>query len=432
MILRRFDEWLGTFWVSNRPLSPLGAKTSIATTPTARKIAILLWIIAPYVVFYKTCVVSFRFRTTDDFFQLHQAMQRFVDRIPVYSEDYTATNPHYLYNPGATLLLSPFGYIDNYDLARNMFVCINAASIIISLGLLTKLFSFSLKHFIWPMSVVILLLTEGATHTLQFANMNGVILLGISVFLWAFIRGHSVLAGLAIGCAALFKPMLLPLILLALIARKWVIALVMALTPILFNLIAWPIVPQPGDYITKLVPYLQITRNYFNCSIPGVRVIYDLPTTVYYLWWLLVAVAAGVALVILSRWRFTDKLLWLVSSTAIIVVTVPTLSNLGQAYYSIFAFPLVFTVFHYRSLMHSPVIMLSMVGFYSYFNYSITDFTFLGYYELLQYTFSWSLLVVGSAIITVSWWRTEQETSGKVHDGRLRPPVEGTVAQSAI
>ncbi len=392
----------------------------------------LFWGVLPFMVFYKTLVVSFDQRITDDFEPLHKAMRRFIDRTAVYSENYSDTDPHYLYNPGSTLLLSPFGLIDNYDLARNIFICINAACIIIALGLLTKLFGFSLKHFIWPLSIISILFTEGGAHTLQFANINGVLLLGICIFFWGFIRGHSLLAGVAIGCAALFKPMLLPIVLLPLIARRWGIALGAITTPILLNLIAWPVVPQANDYLTKLVPYLAITRDYFNVSIAGITAFYDLPPVVHYSWWLLVAIAAGIALVVLSRWRFTDTLLWLVTSTTLIVVAVPTLSNLGQQYYSIFAFPLVFTLFHARSVIHNPVVAASMLAFYCHFDYSITHYKIIDYLGLLPCTLAWSLFIIASAVVIVSWWRTEQMSSGKAYDEGLHSPLRGAMAEETV
>lgn len=418
--------------MADKPLVNPEVNTKVAQGAIARVASMTLWLMVPYLVFYKTYVLAFNFPGTDDFHNLYLAMHRFVDGIPVYNEIYHHVDPHYLYSPGATLLLSPFGYVDTYWLARNIFISINAISILVSLALLTKLFGFSLKQFVFPASIVLLFITEGATHTLQFGNLNGVVLLGITVFFWCFIKGPSWLGALALGCAILFKPMFLPFVILPLIARKWGLAFLALATPLALNAIAWPLVPQASDYLTRVAPYLKITRDYANCSIAGVAVSTGMPQIVYYLWWSLVAVAAGVTLVVLSRWRFSNTLLWLVSSGAIMVVAVGCLSNLGQAYYSIFTFPIVFTVFHYRSLVHNPFVIFTMISFHSYFSYEYIFNNPITYPLSLQFTVAWSLFIITSAVVVVSWWRSEDSTPERSHNERIHSPNEGAVAKSTL
>ena len=65
------------------------------------------WPLAVLLVFHRVFVLARAGHATDDFTTVWSAARRFVERVPVYSEIYEHVDPHYLYNPGATLLLSP-------------------------------------------------------------------------------------------------------------------------------------------------------------------------------------------------------------------------------------------------------------------------------------------------------------------------------------
>ena len=76
-----------------------------------------LWPLAILTALHKIWA-SYESGTTDDFTTVWEALNRFWSGVPVYSEDYTTTDPHYLYLPGGTMLLSPLSALGNFDAAR--------------------------------------------------------------------------------------------------------------------------------------------------------------------------------------------------------------------------------------------------------------------------------------------------------------------------
>src|SRR5699024_6559298 len=179
---------------------------------------------------------------TDDFTTVYSALRRFIEGTPVYNEIYHFVDPHYLYNPGATLLLAPLGYITDFTLARLAFIAVNLLAIVLALGLLTRMAGFSLRSMVWPLSIALAMLTETVRNTLIFSNINGILLLMMVLFLWCVIHRRSWVGGLIIGLAILVKPMFLPLLFLPLVQKQWGALVGGILVPVIFNAVAWPLV----------------------------------------------------------------------------------------------------------------------------------------------------------------------------------------------
>src|SRR5699024_4591341 len=144
-----------------------------------------------------------------------------------------------------------------------------------------------------------------------------------------------------------------PLLFLPLMRLDWRTILGGVAVPITLNLVAWPILPGASDYLTKLVPYLGQTRDYANSSLAGWQAYFDIPNALYWPVWLATAMAVAIGMVILLRWRTTDVVLWSLTSSGLLLVGVFTLSSLGQQYYSMWLFPMLFTVRLPRSVFHS-------------------------------------------------------------------------------
>ena len=85
-----------------------------------------LWPLAILLVIHRIIVLALPGTATDDFTTVWSAARRFVERVPVYSETYHHVDPHYLYNPGATLLLSPLGVFPDMSVVRPLFILFNA------------------------------------------------------------------------------------------------------------------------------------------------------------------------------------------------------------------------------------------------------------------------------------------------------------------
>ena len=64
---------------------------------------------------------------TDDFGPVYRACQNFRRGWDIYNEHFNYVDPHYLYPPGGTLLMAPFGYLP-VDASRYWFIAHQHAS----------------------------------------------------------------------------------------------------------------------------------------------------------------------------------------------------------------------------------------------------------------------------------------------------------------
>ena len=129
---------LDNFWTAP---APQGAPTESATrtlSPAARATRAGAWPLAVLLIIHRVFVLARQGSPTDDFTTVWAATRRFVERVPVYNEVYHYVDPHYLYNPGATLLLSPLGLSADPNAVRPLFILANALAIIAALAWCTR------------------------------------------------------------------------------------------------------------------------------------------------------------------------------------------------------------------------------------------------------------------------------------------------------
>lgn len=388
------------------------------------------WPIALLIVIHRVFVSAWTGALTDDFTTVWSAAKRFVDRVPVYNETYHHVDPHYLYNPGATLLLSPLGLAPSIDVARPLFILANAAAIIIALAWLTRRSGFALSHPVFPFLIAAAFLTESVTNTLVFSNINGVLLLALVAFLDWFVRGHSWAAGLVLGFAIVIKPMFAPLLVLPLMRLDFKAPLAAVAVPVVLNLIAWPLTPGASDYVDKVMPYLGITRDYANVSLAGFAAYYGMPNWLHALLFLLIAAAVAVAIIGLARFRYSDAWMWAATSSGVLISGVCLLSSLGQAYYSMMLLPAILTVLRPLSPMHVAPVWVGIVIFYSPLQWAESNFPDLGAnLDIVLVTIAWSIFIVSIAAWVVSVSTTAKE---KANEPEQLPRLDrGAMARQA-
>lgn len=329
------------------------AQPADARAGLAQAITAAAWPVAALLVVHRLFVLARAGSVTDDFTTVWSAARRFVERVPVYNEVYSHVNPHYLYNPGATLLLAPLGFIADIDVARPLFIAVNAACIIAALAWLTKLAGRPLAGPTFPVAVALASSTEAVTNTLVFSNINGILLLALVAFIALLLSRRDIAAGVVLGLAILVKPMFAPLLALPLLQLRWRPALGAIGVPVVMNLIAWPLTPGARDYLDVVVPYLKVTRDYANSSLSGFAVYFGMPGWAHAMLFLLFAAAVAGAVLGLIRVRHSQELLYLAVGSGVLLAEVCLLSSLGQAYYSMMLFPALFTVFHPDSPLRS-------------------------------------------------------------------------------
>lgn len=397
---------LDRLWVAQNPLTDEfrpRRRTPFDAVGTA-----VAWPLAVMLVFHRVVILAFNGATTDDFTTVYSAIRRFLDGIPVYNEIYHHVDPHYLYNPGATLLLSPLGMVPDFNAARSWFIMVNAAAIIAGLALLTRMFGYSLRSVVFPASIALAFLTESVRNTLIFSNINGVLLLALVGFLWLFLHGRSWWAGIVIGLAILIKPQFAPLLFLPAVKFDWRTVVGGITVPVVFNLIAWPLVPGAGDYVSRLVPYLGEVRDYANSSLAGIAIYFGMPSALESALWLLFALIVGVGVIVLLRWRHTDPLLWATTTTGLLMTGVFFLSSLGQMYYSMMLFPMMFTVLLRTSVFHAWPAWLAAYLFLSPDDWMSSTWHDVGrWMDFFKPTFGWALLLVVTTTCVLMWWRGE-------------------------
>lgn len=402
------------------------AAAFVRPAPNAARLAnFALWPVAVVLVVHRVFILAFNGARTDDFTTVYSAVSRFAHGEPVYEQAYNHVDPLYLYNPGATLLLSPLGWVSNPEYARAAFIVTNAAAIIVALGILTKLVGRRLTNPLFPLSIALAFVTEAVQNTLIFSNINGILLLLLVGFLALLNlpQRHYLTpeqgqvhrtrhgrgawwAGVLIGVAILIKPQFAPLLAIPVVTRQWQALVGGMVVPVALNAIAWPLTPGASDYLDKLVPYLGKVRDYANSSLPGFAEYFAMPRPLYWAIWLGAAAAVAAALLLLLRWKDTDRVMWALTTSGTILVGVFFLSSLGQQYYSMWLFPLIFTVMLPRSVMHSWPAWLAAVLTFAPLSWSSDIWPTTGkWLSFFANTLGWGLFIIVIVCTAAVWFR---------------------------
>src|ERR1700758_1044144 len=219
----------------DRVLAAFGPRTGPPSTATI--VRSVLWPVAIMSVIHRSVILTLNGNITDDFKPVYRAVLNFRNHWDIYNEHFDYVDPHYLYPPGGTLLMAPFGYL-SFTPSRYLFILINTVAILIAWYLLLRLFKFTLSSVAAPALLLAMFCTETVTSTLVFTNINGCILLLEALFLRWLLDGrvgHQWWAGLAIGLTLVLKPLLGPLLLLPLLNRQWRGAGAAVVVPVVVN-----------------------------------------------------------------------------------------------------------------------------------------------------------------------------------------------------
>ncbi|WP_307787532.1 arabinofuranan 3-O-arabinosyltransferase [Mycolicibacterium sp. S2-37] len=384
----------------------------------------VLWPIAILSVIHRTFVLATNGFITDDFGPVYRAVSNLRRGLDIYNEHFEHVDPHYLYPPGGTLLLSPFGFLPEVA-SRNWYFTLNSAATVIAAYLLLRLFNYTLASVAAPALLLAMYSTESVTNTLVFTNINGFMLLAeVLFFRWLLDgrRGHEWLAGAAIGLALVVKPSLAPLLLLPLLNRQWRPLITAVAVPVVFNAVAWPLHTDPMNFITRTVPYIMGTRDYFNSSIQGNGIYYGLPPMLILGLRILFLLLAIGSLVLLYRfYRTRDPRFWMLTSSGVLLTASFLVLSLGQAYYSMMLFPFLMTVVLPNSVLRNWPAWLAVYGFMTMDRWLMWQWPTTGrFLEYMKVTYGWSLMLV--VVFSVLYFRyLDAKADGRLADG-IDPP----------
>jgi arabinofuranan 3-O-arabinosyltransferase len=403
-------------------LKAFAPRTSPPSTATVLRS--ILWPIAILMVIHRSYVLATNGYITDDYGPVYRAVVNFKMGWDIYNEHFDQVDPHYLYPPGGTLIMAPFGYLP-VDASRYWFITFNTIAIVIAACLLVKLFKFSLGSVALPALLVAMFCTESVVNTLVFGNINGcVLLLEVLFFRWLLDRkvNHQWWAGVAIGLSLVVKPLLAPLLLLPLLNRQWRPLVTAVLVPLVFNAAAWPLISDPMDYVTRTVPYIFSIRDYFNSSIQGNGTYYGLPLWLILLLRLTFLVLAVASLWLLYRYyRTRDPLFWMATSSGVLLIGSYLVLSLGQGYYSMMLFPFLMTVVLPNSVIRNWPAWLAIYGFMSADRWLLGHWPTTGrFLEYMKFTYGWCLMLI--VVFCVLYFRyLDAKADGRLDDG-IDPP----------
>lgn len=413
-----------------------GIKNALAPRTSAPSAATILrsvlWPVAIMSVIHRSYVLGTNGYITDDFGPVYRAVIAFKRHQPVYGENFNYVDPHYIYPPGGTLLLSPFGYLP-VDAARYWFIAINAVAIVIAAYLLLRLFDFTLVSVAAPALLLAMFCTESVTNTLVFTNINGVMLL-LEVLFFRWLLDDRVNAqwwsGAAIGLTLVIKPLLLPLLLLPLLNRQWRVFAGAIAIPLFFNAVAMfgphrLRVIDRWDYFRRTMKYLAQTRDYFNSSIAGNGLYYGLPEPLIALLRIAFLLIALVSVWLLYKYyRRRDVRFWALTTSGVVLTASFLLLGLGQGYYSMALFPFVMTVVLPNSVLRNWPAWLGIYGFFSMDRWLLGHWPTTGRaLEYLRFTYGWCLLLIVTMMVLVLRYRAAK-AAGTLEEG-LDPPWMG-------
>ncbi|MFC3777838.1 arabinofuranan 3-O-arabinosyltransferase [Mycolicibacterium holsaticum] len=400
---------------------------------TATVLRSILWPIAILSVIHRSYVLATNGYITDDFGPVYRAVVAFKMGQDIYNAQFDHVDPHYLYPPGGTLIMAPFGYLP-VDASRYWFIFFNTVAIVLAAYFLLRLFKFSLASVAAPALLLAMFCTENVTNTLVFGNINGcILLLEVLFFRWLLDgnKSHEWLAGVAIGLTLVVKPLLAPLLLLPLLNRQWRSLLTAFAVPVVFNVAAWPLISDPMSFVTRTLPYILSTRDYFNSSILGNGVYYGLPMWLIMLLRIAFVVLGAASLWLLYRYyRTRDQLFWMLTSSGVLLITSWLVLSLGQGYYSMMLFPFLMTVVLPNSVLRNWVAWLGIYGFMTMDRWLLGHWPTTGRaLEYLKITYGWSLVVI--VVFSVLYFRyLDAKAEDRLDDG-IDPPWVKQVREPA-
>ena len=395
----------------------------------------VLWPVAILSIIHRSYVLATNGYITDDFGPVYRAVVNFKLGLDIYNEHFDQVDPHYLYPPGGTLLLAPFGYLP-VDASRYWFIFFNTVAIIVAAYFLLRLFKFSMASVAAPALLLAMFCTESVTNTLVFTNINGCILLCEVLFFRWLLDGkvsHQWLAGIAVGLTLVIKPSLAPLLLLPLLNRQWRALIPAFVVPLVFNVAGWFMVSDPMNFVRGTVPYIFAVRDYFNSSIQGNGIYYGLPE------WLILLLRIGFGLIaVASLWllyryyRERDPLFWMLTSSGVLLVATFLVTALGQGYYSMMLFPFLMTVVLRNSVLRNWPAWLAIYGFMTMDRWLLGHWPTTGrYLEYMKITYGWSLMLI--VVLCVLLFRyLDAKSDGRLDDGIDPAWMTGDQARDSV
>lgn len=176
----------------------------------------------------------------------------------------------------------------------------------------------------------------------------------------------------------------------------------------------WALTVDAREYLDKVAPYMGEVRDYYNSSLAGLGVYYGVPEPLVLVARILVVLATLVAVWLLLDYRHNHEVLWLATTSGVVLTGVFLVSTLGQMYYSMMLIPIMLTVISERSLVRNWPAWLAAYGFFTLDFWESDRWPYYG--RLLEFahpTLGWALLLA-TVLVVLVWRRTAPDRHERI------------------
>lgn len=257
----------------------------------------------------------------------------------------------FLYPPSCALIFRPLAALDRHQAALLGLVVV-ALLAWVAVGVAAAGLGFKPWGFVAAITLFLLTFTQAITGELSLENASVLCALGLALFYLLALRGQWTAAGVVLGLSLAVKPLLVAVVLVLVIERRWKALLAALGVPAALNFAGMVLVPHPTEVFAKLPSLLDRSGSgvNFNSAWVDVARTLALPDGISILL-RLVTVALAIAAALLARQRLSDPRLRLVTTTSALLLGLYLAGTLSEYHFMITLVPLALTA----ALPGSPV-----------------------------------------------------------------------------
>lgn len=329
-------------------MAPTSTATGMPTgTPTRTKVAVcmtaVVWLAAA-VAWSQICLRMSRSGPNLgwDFVTSWRASVVFAHGGPPYTQ--AATHGRlFLYPPSSLLLMRPIAVLSLYQV-QILGLVVTAVLAWVSVMMAATIVGLRWYGLTAAATVLALRWAGPMTAELNLQNVTILCLAALVVFYLYASRGRFMPAAAAIGLSLSFKPLLVPLLLVFVLARKWRPLAVAVAIPAVLNLAAFAFVHDPGQVFSKLPSLFNRSGSGVALNSAWVDVLRGFETPHLAIIAIRVASAAVAAAAALLAWRrLEDDALRIVTTSSALLIGAYLSGTLSENHFMLTFVPLALT-----------------------------------------------------------------------------------------
>ena len=377
------------------PGEAAAAPAAAVGTPAAwRVLSAVLWPVA-IATYLHTVSVALPVVDGVDFQIIYGGASDFLQGRPVYDD------VAYLFFPGGLLLSSPMAVIDP-ESSHTVYVLLGALCAPVAAAVALRMMGRSWRSPLGAGVLFGLAISESITVTLVLGNVNTwLAALQVSA-LFLLMRRRDTAAGLMLGLAITLKPVVAPLLLVPLLARRWGMAAVTATVTAAVTAVSFLLVAERDQFLSITMPTLTSPRDGANSSLTAAATFLEAPSGVALLTRAVVVML--VVLVLVWSRAIPDEPVRLATQAGALMLGTFLAAPLSEMYWSVLLLPLILTVCRPASPMHTWPAWLAVYLFATLDIWAAPQWSpaVAEYYIQLRPTAGWALLLA----VLVAWtWR---------------------------